>query len=334
MHVVNVKEGIAFEASKEETLLDAAIKGNANFAYSCRTGRCGVCRCRVLEGSTRLISDESGLSAEEKSQGWILSCSRAADSDLSIQHEGIGGIELPKPALFPCRVARLTLVSPAVMKVQLRLPPATAFRFVAGQYVDVIGPEGVRRSYSIACGAPDNNVIELFIGRVEGGAMSQYWFCRAKEGDLLRLKGPHGTFVLRDAPGADLVLLATGTGIAPVKAILESLVARNPGSGGPASVTVYWGNRREEDFFEELSFQSGITRFVKVASRAADNWSDPRGHIQDILLEERKNLSDTYVYACGSEKMIADSRVALSKAGLPEGRFFYDAFVSTDTGHD
>ncbi len=197
--------------------------------------------------------------------------------------------------------------------------------FLPGQYIDVIGAEGLRRSYSVANAPRADKQIELHIREVTDGAMSRYWFQQAKVNDLLRLRGPLGTFFLRDQAGRDLVLLATGTGIAPVKAIVESLPELHD-EAQARSVTVYWGGGQLGDLYWQAPKLPGL-RFVPVLSRADASWDGARGHVQDIFLNDRPNLLNTLVYACGSDAMIHSARSQLLAAGLPGRHFRSDAFV-------
>jgi CDP-4-dehydro-6-deoxyglucose reductase len=160
---------------------------------------------------------------------------------------------------------------------------------------------------------------------VPEGEMSRYWFQQAKVKDLLRLRGPLGTFFLRGQAGKDLVLLATGTGIAPVKAILEELSSQ-PAGAQPRSLTVYWGGRRREDLYWQPPDMPSL-KFVPVLSRAGDDWTGQRGHVQDVMLRDHAYLADTLVYACGSNAMIHSAQAQLHAAGLPDRQFHSDAFV-------
>ena len=156
--------------------------------------------------------------------------------------------------------------------------------------------------------------------------MSRYWFGEARQNDLLRLNGPLGTFFLRDIDGKDLVFLATGTGIAPVKAMLEALSHVEP-ERRPRSVAVYWGGRHEQDLYWRPSDIAVDHRFETVLSRAPDEWTGRRGHVQDVLLKDKPALEDCVVYACGSDVMIHSARARLHAAGLPSHAFHSDAFV-------
>lgn len=328
MPIITLSSGIEFEASVGSLILDAAEKSKVTLPYSCKTGRCSTCKCKVNDGETRALHPETGLTEQEKAEGWILSCVRVVETDVKLEVNDLRGIELPEHKTWPCRISEIKLLAPDVVKVLLRLPPAADFRFIPGQYIDVIGPNHIRRSYSLANATFADKQIELHIRAVEGGAMSDYWFNRAKANDLLHLNGPLGTFFLREMGGLDLFLLATGTGIAPVKAMLESM--RNVSAAQtPKSVTVLWGGRKPEDFYFDVSCIPVSHTYIPVLSRPLDVWTGARGYIHDVLIEKRPDLTNAAVYACGSDVMIQSARVSLVEAGLPANRFYSDAFVSS-----
>ena len=156
--------------------------------------------------------------------------------------------------------------------------------------------------------------------------MSDYWFKQAKANDLLRFNGPLGTFFLRNLDKLHLVFLATGTGIAPVKAILETLTNIAP-EQAPQSVTTFWGGRKLEDIYYDPQTIMAGHRFVPVLSRPGPGWAGVSGYVQNALLATQPDLSCTAVYACGSDAMIRSAKASLLAAGLPDNRFFSDAFV-------
>jgi CDP-4-dehydro-6-deoxyglucose reductase len=212
------------------------------------------------------------------------------------------------------------------MRVVLRLPTSADFTFIAGQYIDIIGSNGLRRSYSLANSSTAGKTLELHIRAVPNGEMSKYWFTQAQVNDLLRLHGPLGTFFLRPLAGLDLVFLATGTGIAPVKAMLESLEGI-PLAQRPRSVVVFWGGRSAQDLYWDGESIAAGQRYVPVLSRHLPSWTGAVGYVQDVLLAQPPDLSSTVVYACGSNVMIQSAQEALIQAGLSSSRFYSDAFV-------
>lgn len=326
MPTIRLSNGVEFEAGSSLTLLDSAAKSGVSLPYSCKTGRCSTCKCKVLDGKTHALHPETGLTEQEKEAGWILGCVRTAETDVTIEVDDLGGVVLPAVKTLPCRISHLELLAPDVIQVKLRLPPTAEFSFIPGQYIDVIGPHGVRRSYSLANANFADKVLELHIRAVHGGEMSGYWFKQAKVNDLLRLNGPLGTFFLRETAGMDVVFLATGTGIAPVKAMLESMADR-PADQTPKSITVLWGGRVPEDLYFDVAAFRGRHTFVPVLSRAEASWTGQRGYVQNVLLAMCPNLSNAAVYACGSDAMIHGAKQQLMQNGLSEKRFYSDAFV-------
>ena len=227
MPVVHLSTGKTFETHGGESVLDAALRAGITLPYSCRTGRCGSCKAGLVSGDTSLLHAEMELSDEERAAGSILTCVRTATSDIALAVEDLGDVHLAAARTWPCRLQSIQRVSPDVVRATLRLPPASTFTFVAGQYIDVIGHGGVRRSYSLASARAEAMPLELHVRQVPGGVMSEYWFGQACTNDLLRLHGPLGTFFVRETEGMHLVFLATGTGIAPVKAMLEPWAMNN-----------------------------------------------------------------------------------------------------------
>ena len=325
MAKIELSSGVVFSSEPGESILNAATRAHVSLAYSCKTGRCSSCKSQVLSGDTVSLQEETGLSAQEKEAGWVLSCVRSAVSDVTLEVEDLGGVELPAEKTLPCRIHSIEKLTSDVVSVKLRLPPTSDFRFLPGQYIDVIGSGGLRRSYSLANSHAAGKMLELYIREVDGGAMSQYWFNDAKPNDLLRLNGPLGTFFLRDARDADVVFLATGTGIAPIRSILEGLASADPATH-PRSISVYWGNRTESDLYQIPAISPAV-RFIPVLSRPDASWTGACGYVQDVLIERQPELLNTVVYACGSPAMIQSAKELLLQRGLSEKRFYSDAFV-------
>lgn len=326
MNILTLLSGRQFKIASNLTLVDAALEAGLTLPYSCKNGRCSTCRCRVLQGKTIALKTESGLTEKEKAEGWILSCVRSAETDVTLDVEDLGNIVLPSSKTYPCRISAIDHLAADVIRVMLRLPPAANFTSIPGQYIDVIGPGGIRRSYSLANANAVDKTLELHIRLVPGGVMSNYWFKKAKINDLLRFNGPLGTFFLRSLDQLNLVFLATGTGIAPVKAMLESLT-NIPSTYTPRATSVFWGGRIPSDLYFDVQSISVGHRFTPVLSRAPSNWSGVKGYVQDAFLDTQPDLTQTVVYACGSDAMIRSAKSRLLTTGLPQNRFFSDAFL-------
>jgi CDP-4-dehydro-6-deoxyglucose reductase len=328
MALIKLSSGKSFQAPEGLSILDASSRAGIALPYSCKTGRCSTCKCKVLVGTTEALSLETGLTEQENAEGWILSCVRTAVTDLVLEVDDLEGVKLPLPKTWPCRIKEIIRLAPDVIKVYLRLPPSTDFQFISGQYIEVIGYAGIRRSYSLANSNFSNQILELHIRAVEGGAMSEYWFKQAKPNDLLRFNGPLGTFFVRDPDELDLIFLATGTGIAPVKSMLETLVERHSHQR-PNSITLLWGGRYLQDFYMNVNEIPGDFSFFPVLSRPTDDWTGYTGYVQDVLVDIKPDLTKAVVYACGSDAMIQSAKISLVKAGLPAKCFYSDAFVNS-----
>jgi len=328
MALVTLSSGKKFSAPSGVSILDAASQAHLTLPYSCKTGRCSTCKCKVISGATQALHPEVCLTEAEKAEGWILSCVRSAASDALLEVDDLGDVVLPIAKTLPCRINAIDRLTHDVVRVFLRLPPSADFRFIPGQYIEVIGPQGIRRSYSLANACSTEKLLELHIRALAGGAMSHYWFNQAQPNDLLRLNGPLGTFFLRETAGVNLIFLATGTGMAPVKAMLESMPTLLPDQQ-PKSVTVVWGGRQSHDLYLDVAEIPGSHTYIPVLSRPSDAWNGATGYVQDVLLASKPDSAKSVVYACGSDAMIQSAKNRLVQAGLPEKRFHSDAFVSS-----
>jgi len=324
--LIKIKEGKFFEGSIEQSVLDSAVKSGLVFEYSCKTGQCGVCKTTLLEGEVFELQAQLALTEQEQLAQQFLTCCCAPKTDILIDSEDLQtlhGIEL---ITLPVKINKIKRYVENIIEVTLRLPPNVDFKFIPGQYLDVI-QNNIRRSYSISSTA-NQKLISLLIKKFENGKMSEYWFNQAKENDLLRIEGPKGTFFLRDS-SLPIIFLATGTGIAPIISILNTL-DESKDFIQKKSFALYWGNRYEEEFVYEPVFRKIKIQLIKVCSRPGKNWKGDVGHVQDILLKSSLDFSKFAVYACGSHAMIQSAKKALTKAGLLGDRFYSDSFLKNN----
>jgi len=324
MYSVSLPSGKKFSADGDQSLVDAAAQAGITLPYSCRNGRCSTCKCKVT-GPTKIIFDELGLSDNERKSGWKLACSRSATGNVSLDIEDLSNIKLMIPKIVPAKINAINSLTKDILKVTLRLPKGRKFEFIEGQYIDLIGQAGISRSYSLAryC---DGMMLELHVRRVIGGKMSSYLFDSAKVGDLLRINGPRGTFTLRHDPDSNIVFLATGTGIAPVKAMLER-IEKMPKEFKPKSVKVIWGMRKLEELYWDPRDLFSDLDFTPVLSQADEAWAGARGHVQDIMIQNQTKVENAQIYACGSDAMIRSVKEKIVANGLNIKNFFSDAFV-------
>ena len=329
--------GHHFDVGDDETVLSAALRAGVGLPYGCRNGACGSCKGRVVDGRVRHDPHQaSALSAEEEARGYALFCSAHPESDLVLQVREVRGVgEIPIKKL-PARVASLTRVAPDVAVMRLQLPANERLQYLPGQYVEILMKDGRRRSYSMA-GAPGlAEQVELHIRHLPGGAFSDHVFgagaTRMKERDILRFEGPFGSFFLRDDSTKPIVLLASGTGFAPIKAIVEHAVLKQI----ERPMTLYWGGRRPHDLYMDALAREWETalpsfRYVPVVSEAtdADGWRGRTGFVHRAVMDDIADLSRHQVYACGAPVVVdAARRDYVGERGLPADEFFADAFTT------
>tara|TARA_B100001059_G_scaffold235762_1_gene282684 strand:+ start:4695 stop:5699 length:1005 start_codon:yes stop_codon:yes gene_type:complete len=330
MYNIYLKNNKTFHCDKDTTIFDAAQKAGFILEHSCLNARCSSCIVKVLSGETKNLKEELVLTKEEKKQNFVLSCNTKPVSDLKLDIEDLGNIKLFDKKIVPAKINLIEKMSSDVLKVTFRLPPKSYFQYNAGQYVNLIKGD-IKRSYSIANNASAKNQLEFFIKKYENGLMSKYWFEEAKINDLLRIEGPLGSFFLRETKCNNIVFLATGTGIAPVKAMLESVIEEYS-TFSKKKFWIFAGVRYKQDLLWEPKINNTKIeiKYIPVLSRQVNDWYGEKGYVQDIVLKENINLKDAQVYACGSNDMIQSAKKLLFKNSLNENSFFSDAFVSTN----
>ena len=332
--------GRAFEAQAGETILSAAIRGGVGMPYGCKDGACGSCKCKKLSGSVvHGEHQQKALSTEEEEAGFVLTCCAQPLTDVVLESRQVTDESAYPIKKLPVRVAALTRASHDVMQVRLQLPAADTFRYHAGQYIEFILRDGARRAYSMANaphtqdGAP---MIDLHIRHMPGGKFTDHVFGAMKEKEILRIEGPYGSFHLQESP-KPIVLLASGTGFAPIKALIEHM--QHKGITRPA--TLYWGGRRPADLYmdgwirERLAALPNL-RYVPVVSDALpeDGWAGRTGFVHQAVMEDIADLSGYQVYACGAPIVVDSARAAYSaERGLPPDEFYADAFTSEADKH-
>ena len=330
MFEIVLKNDKKFECDSDTTIFEAARKSKIFLEHSCLTARCRSCVVKIISGKTKDVEEELVLTEEEKNQNFVLSCNAKPISDLKLDIEDLGNVILYDKKIVPAKINSIKKITKDVIKVIFRLPPTSNFNFNAGQYVNLI-KGNLSRSYSIANKSNNNNQLEFFIKKYENGLMSKYWFEEAKLNDLLRIEGPLGSFFLRDSKIDNIVFLATGTGVAPIKSILESIVE----SSENFLNKTFWliiGARYKEDLFWKPNTEKGKinVKYIPVLSRQKEEWNGEKGYVQDVVLRQNINLENAQIYACGSNEMIQSAKKIFLKNSLKENSFFSDAFVQTN----
>ena len=326
----------SFTVDRDERILAAALRQGIGLPYGCRDGACGSCKSRLLEGRVIHGAHQSkALTADEEAAGFILTCCATPQTDCVVEARSVPGAgEFPILKL-PSRVLSIDKPTADVAVLKLQLPANQNLQYRAGQYVEFILRDGARRSYSMAnaphhLGTPP--AIELHIRHMPGGKFTDHVFGAMKEKDILRMEGPFGSFFLREASDKPLVLLASGTGFAPIKALIEHMEFK--GITRPA--VLYWGCRSKADLYlhewaEAAAARLPHLRYVPVLSepKAQDGWTGRTGFVHQAVMADLPDLSGHQVYACGAPIMVESAeRDFTARCGLPADEFFADSFTS------
>lgn len=328
--------GRMFATQAGETILAAAIRSGVGLPYGCKDGACGSCKCKKISGSViHENHSDKALSADEEAAGMVLTCCATAQTDVVLESRQVTDVNAFPIKKIPVRVSSLTQLSHDVMQVQLQLPATEKFRYHAGQYIEFVMRDGARRAYSMATAPHSQDTkpgVELHIRHMPGGKFTDHVFAGMKVKDILRVEGPFGSFFLREDSSKPIVMLASGTGFAPIKGLLEHI--RHKAITRP--VHVYWGGRRPADLYmdtwlRDIAQELPQLTYVPVVSDALpeDAWKGRTGFVHQAVLDDFADLSGYEVYACGAPVVVESARSSYTQMrGLPEDSFFADAFTS------
>jgi CDP-4-dehydro-6-deoxyglucose reductase, E3 len=333
--------GRNFQVDRDEPILSAAIRQSVGLPYGCKDGACGSCKSRLLEGRViHGVHQIKALSGEEEAAGWILTCQAAAQTDVVLEVRTVPGAGEFPVRKMPSRVTTIARPAPDVAILQMQLPANDRLQYRAGQYVEFILRDGSRRSYSMA-NAPhtqlDRPGIELHLRHLPGGKFTDHVFTTLKEKDILRIEGPFGTFFLREDSDKPMILLASGTGFAPIKAIIEQLQFTN----SQRHAVLYWGCRSKVDvYLHEWALNAAAQmpnlHYIPVLSEAKpeDQWTGRTGLVHQAVMHDYPNLMNHQVYACGAPIMVESAQHDfVVKCGLPDDEFYADSFTSEADKH-
>ena len=337
-HSVRIEpQGRTLKVGPGQPLLEAALDAGLNLPHSCKSGHCGSCRARLLRGEVRYPGPRPlGLTAAEAHEGFVLLCQARAASDVTVEARLIASVADVEIKTLPCRIERVVPLAPDVLQVWLRLPAVERLPFRAGQYLDVLLEGGRRRSFSIASPPHDAQLLELHVRRVQGGGFTERLFAAGDAaaavplgpGSLLRIEGPIGQFVYREGTGP-LVMVAGGTGFAPLKSILRHVLE----TGIRRPVHLYWGARHPHDLYEEAQVLAWLESFPQLTYTAVLSEAtriEARHHrtgwVHEAVLADHPSLAGTEVYAAGPPAMIEALRASFPQHGLAPGQLYFDSF--------
>lgn len=323
--------GRQFAAEADETLLDAALRQGLTLPHGCKDGACGACKGKVIEGGfDHGKAQEHALKEEEKAAGMALFCCAQPKSDLTIECKQIGAANDIPAKTLPSRIEKLEILAPDVIALHLKLPASEHLAFRAGQYIDILLKDNKKRSFSLANAPEDDALLQLHIRHVPGGLFTEHVFNTMKIRDILRFNGPHGSFYLREESSKPIVLIAGGTGFAPIKSIVEHAIARQI----ERPIFIYWGAKTKTDLYqnnlpEQWAKTHPSIKYIPVLSAPEPNdaWDGHTGFVHQVVMADFPDLSGYQVYACGSPAMIEASKADLvNHCELPEEEFYSDAF--------
>jgi CDP-4-dehydro-6-deoxyglucose reductase len=324
-HRITLKpSGHTYEVEEGKTILQAGLDAGHMLPYSCRAGVCRTCRGTILEGKVDYgLVHDTYLPEADKAKGYALLCQAKPLSDLVVEVHEVKGV---RPRTIPCRVERLEKPAPDVAVIGLRLPMNENFRFLAGQYIDFLLKDGKRRSFSLAT-RPDTagvTALEIHVRHTPGGVFTDHVFEKLKVRDLLRFEGPLGSFYLREDSSRPIVMVASGTGFAPIKAIAEHALEKKISR----PITVYWGGRLKRDLYQMDAAQSWQhVKFIPVLSD--EKWEGRMGFVHRAVMEDFPDMSGVQVYACGAPVVVESARRDFSaQCNLPPDEFFADSFLT------
>ncbi len=321
--------GHQFESAEGANILEAALEHGVAFPYGCQNGFCGACKAKVTSGEYAYQDGYSSqpLTEEEIAENVVICCKAEAKSDLVVEvHEVAAAAEI-KVRTLPTKVVSIEQLADDVVRLTLKQPEEESLQFLAGQYLEILMEDGRRRAFSIANAPHNDGGIELHIRLVEGGAFTPHVFTEMEEKEMLRIEGPMGSFFLREESEHEIIMVAGGTGFAPIKGMVEHAVElgiKNP-------IKVYWGARGEADLYlntlaQQWAAEHDNIDYIPVLSEAGEGWSGRTGLVHEAVIADHEDLSSADVYMAGPPVMVNAGKGAFADCGLPEEQLFYDSF--------
>ncbi|HAP47244.1 MAG TPA: flavin oxidoreductase [Afipia sp.] len=321
---------IAFDCAPDETVLDASERAGYSIPYSCRKGVCSSCVGGIVSGQA--VVRGQGICTGPMSD--VLLCQARPQSNLEILPARIREAEIIQRKIFTAKVRKLERPAPNVAVIHLRLPIGRRAIFRAGQYLRVLMADGDSRNYSMANAPQKSDELELHIRYVPGGKFSEDILTRLDKTSTLDIELPYGEFSLNEESDCPAILIATGTGFAPIKSIIESNIRQ----GSTRPLHLYWGANTEADLYLLYLARSWAEThawfsFTPVVSNPSTQWGGRTGPVHRAVQTDHPDMSGLEVYACGAPIMIESAqRDFRTEAGLKDDAFFSDAFVPSGDG--
>jgi benzoate/toluate 1,2-dioxygenase reductase component len=330
---LNFEDGATrfIECKEDEKILDAAYRQKVNLPMDCSDGVCGTCKCRCEQGDYDLGEDyiEDALTGDEADQGLVLTCQMVPSSDCVIAVPVPSSACKVAPADHGGEIASVDLVSDSTIILKLKLDKPEGVGFLPGQYVNLTVPgTSEHRSYSFSS-KPGDAEASFLIRNVPGGLMSNWLASDARPGARMTFVGPQGSFFLRkiDRP---VVMLAGGTGLAPILSMLEVLA--DEGTDQP--VHLVYGVTQDGDLAERERIEALADRLPTLtwATTVADpDSAHPlKGYVTAHLRDEHLHAGDCDIYLCGPPAMVEAVRRFFVEKGVNPAHFHYEKFSATE----
>lgn len=325
------RSGKFFTVNQGETVLEAALRHEIWLPHACRGGTCGSCRATIVAGAVVYDAAAPAWMQKPASSAEALLCCAKPLGDLTLDVAELAARPIGTLFRRPARVIEIAKPSRDVAIVTLKPPPTATIRFRPGQYICVVGQDGRLHPFSIANAPRADGALELHIGRVANGRFTAYAHEQLQPRDIVRFEGPFGEFGFADESERPVILLAGGTGIAPIKAMLESLTQAQK----QREIHLYWGSRHKEGLYAIDAIRAlPLTRMTPVLSepKSSDDWTGRTSLVHRAVLDDFPDLSAFDVYACGSRGMIEAALSGFTQIGaLPRSRFFAESFNRAGT---
>ncbi len=309
----------SYECQPKETVLECLIRNNVDVPSSCQAGACQTCMMKLTEGKVPETA-QAGLKPTQVQQGYFLVCTCTPEEDISIALAGEDAVTKVKATLQAKQMLSDKIV-------QLHLKPESSFEFQPGQFINLHRENRLVRSYSIAS-LPSEGVIELHVELIENGKMSSWLHESAQVGDTLEMDGPHGEcFYVADKPEQNLLLIGTGSGLAPLWGIARDALTK----GHTGDVYLFHGSRNIDKVYlveelKQLSQQYDNFHYTpclsgdEVAGYAA-------GRANEVALAQFPKLDGWRLYLCGHPDMVNGTKKKAFLAGASFNDIFADPFT-------
>jgi naphthalene 1,2-dioxygenase ferredoxin reductase component len=320
------------KALEGQTILESLLQAGIAFPHNCQSGNCGACKCELIEGDVlELPSSEYALVEEERARGLILACRTQVWGDCTVRALDSSEVVMHPSRVMRCRVVALTELTHDIKQLTLDIEAGGPYTFSAGQHAQLkLGPGIPERAYSMA-NRPDQSQLEFHVRLIPHGQASGYVFTNLHVGSQITVSGPHGTAYLRDNHAGPIIAVAGGSGMAPIKSIVETALENEP----QRDVRVYFGVRDEQDVYLEahlklLQRRHPNLRVEIILSRPVRATSRRQGLVADAVIADTPSFDGFKVYTAGPPPMVEALQQRLQSNGMKRSDIHVDAFYSQD----